>query len=122
MDNMNERASLYYHTSALGNWISLQLIGLKSNHAALGAVVPLQQGNDTHEKEVHSGDGYISQRDLRLHFGLGKSDRAEQIIICWPSGFVETISDFLRTSTTLCEKVLALIRARLGESVQCRSK
>jgi enediyne biosynthesis protein E4 len=93
VNNMNERPSLYYNTSAVGNWISLQLIGVKSNHAALGAMVTLQQGNDKHEKEVRSGDGYISQSDLRLHFGLGKSNRAEKIIIRWPSGLVETISD-----------------------------
>jgi enediyne biosynthesis protein E4 len=56
-------------------------------------MVTLQQGNDKQEKEVRSGDGYISQSDLRLHFGLGKSDRAEKIIIRWPGGLVETISD-----------------------------
>jgi enediyne biosynthesis protein E4 len=53
----------------------------------------LVQGNDKHEKEVRSGDGYISQSDLRLHFGLGKSSKAEKIVIRWPSGLVETISD-----------------------------
>jgi len=42
---------------------------------------------------VRSGDGYISQSDLRLHFGLGKSTRVEKIVIRWPSGLVETLSD-----------------------------
>jgi enediyne biosynthesis protein E4 len=98
VNNMNERASLYYNTSPIGNWISLQLVGVKSNRAALGALVTLEQGssnreNDKHEKEVRSGDGYISQSDLRLHFGLGKSSRAEKIMIRWPSGLVETLSD-----------------------------
>ena len=93
VNNMNERASLYYNTSPIGNWISLQLVGVKSNRAALGAIVTLEQGGDKHEKEVRSGDGYISQSDLRLHFGLGKSLRAEKIVIRWPSGLVETLSD-----------------------------
>jgi hypothetical protein len=98
VNNMNERASLYYNTSPIGNWISLQLVGVKSNRAALGALVTLEQGssnheNDKHEKEVRSGDGYISQSDLRLHFGLGKSSKAEKIMIRWPSGLVETLSD-----------------------------
>jgi hypothetical protein len=103
VNNMNETPSLYYNTSPIGNWISLQLIGVKSNRAALGAVVTLEQGsdkrendkheNDKHEKEVRSGDGYISQSDLRLHFGLGKSSRAEKIVIRWPSGLVETLAD-----------------------------
>jgi enediyne biosynthesis protein E4 len=93
VSNMNEKPSLYYNTSPIGNWISLQLVGVKSNRAALGAVVTLEQGGDKHQKEVRSGDGYISQSDLRLHFGLGKSDRAEKIEIRWPTGLVETLSD-----------------------------
>jgi enediyne biosynthesis protein E4 len=93
VSNMNEPPSLYYNTAPIENWISLQLIGVKSNRAALGAVVTLERGSDKHEKEVRSGDGYISQSDLRLHFGLGKSTRAEKIVIRWPSGLVETLSD-----------------------------
>jgi hypothetical protein len=56
-------------------------------------VVTLEQGADKRQKEVRSGDGYISQSDLRLHFGLGKSARAEKVVIRWPSGLVETLSD-----------------------------
>ena len=93
VNNMNERPSLYYNTSPIGNWISLQLVGVKSNRAALGAVVTLEQSSDKHEREVRSGDGYVSQSDLRLHFGLGKSPKAQKIVIRWPSGVVETLSD-----------------------------
>ena len=93
VNNMNEKASLYYNTFPIGNWISLQLIGVKSNRAALGAVVTLERGRDKHEKEVRSGDGYISQSDLRLHFGLGRSSTAQKVVIRWPSGLVETLSD-----------------------------
>jgi enediyne biosynthesis protein E4 len=93
VNNMNEKPSLYYNTSPIGNWISLQLVGVKSNRAALGAAVTLEQNGDKHEKEVRSGDGYISQSDLRVHFGLGNSTKAEKIVIRWPSGLVETLSD-----------------------------
>jgi hypothetical protein len=93
VNNMNEKPSLFYNTAPTENWISLQLVGVKSNRAALGAVVALEQGGDRHEMEVRSGDGYISQSDLRLHFGLGKSSKAEKIVIRWPSGLVETLSD-----------------------------
>ena len=93
VNNMNEPPSLYYNTAPIENWITLQLVGVKSNRVALGAVVTLEQGREKHEKEVRSGDGYISQSDLRLHFGLGKSTSAEKIVIRWPSGLVETLSD-----------------------------
>jgi len=93
VNNMNETPSLYYNTSPIGNWISLQLVGVKSNRAALGAVVTLEQGGDKREMEVRSGDGFIAQSDLRLHFGLGNASKAERVVIRWPSGLVETLSD-----------------------------
>jgi enediyne biosynthesis protein E4 len=91
INNMNEKPSLYYNTAPIGNFVSLNLVGKKSNRAALGAVVILEQGNDKCEKEVRSGDGYISQSDLRIHFGLGKASKADKVTIRWPSGLVETL-------------------------------
>jgi hypothetical protein len=93
VNNMNEPPSLYYNTAPTGNFISLHLMGVKSNRAALGAVLALEQGADKRVKEVRSGDGYISQSDLRVHFGLGKATKAERIVIRWPSGLVETLKD-----------------------------
>jgi enediyne biosynthesis protein E4 len=90
---MNEPPSLYCNTAPVGNFISLQLIGLKSNRAALGARVTLEQSGDKYQKEVRSGDGFISQSDLRIHFGLGKAIKAEKIVIRWPNGLVETLTD-----------------------------
>ena len=93
VNNMNEAPSLYYNTAPVGNWISLQLVGVKSNRAALGALVTLERGGDKQEQEVRSGGGFISQSDLRIHFGLGKSPKAEKVVIRWPSGLVETLTD-----------------------------
>ena len=93
VNNMNEKPSLYYNTAPVGNWITLRLVGVKSNRAALGASVTLQQGADKRQQEVRSGDGFISQSDLRLHFGLGQSSKAGKIVIRWPSGLIETLSD-----------------------------
>jgi enediyne biosynthesis protein E4 len=92
VNNMNQAQSLYYNSAPVGNFITLQLARSKSNRAALGAQVTLEQDGDKREKEVRSGDGYISQSDLRLHFGLGKSAKAQKVVIRWPSGWVETLS------------------------------
>jgi hypothetical protein len=56
-------------------------------------VVTLEQGHDKFEKEVRSGDGYISQSDLRIHFGLGQESTAHKVTIRWPSGLVETLQN-----------------------------
>ncbi len=93
VNNMNTAPSLYYNTAQVGNFISLQLVGVKSNRAALGAAVSLVAGSDRREKEIRSGEGFISQNDLRVHFGLAKMTKAEKVVIRWPSGLVETITD-----------------------------
>jgi hypothetical protein len=72
-----------------GNWVSLQLTGTKSNRSAIGAKVRLTAGGITQTQEVRSGGGFISQNDLRLHFGLGPAQRVDSVQIEWPSGLKE---------------------------------
>ena len=76
-------------TAGRGHWILLQLEGTKSNRSAIGAIVTID-GNQT--AEVQSGGSYLSQSDLRLHFGLGAKTSIESIEIRWPSGTVQKLS------------------------------
>jgi enediyne biosynthesis protein E4 len=92
VNNMNERPSLYRNSAPVGNFISLQLIGTKSNRAALGAEVTVEAADGPRTQEVRSGGGYISQNDLRLHFGLGQAEKADKVTIRWPSGLTETLA------------------------------
>jgi len=39
--------------------------------------------------EVRSGSSYDSNNDMRVHFGLGTTTKAEWVQIRWPSGRVE---------------------------------
>jgi hypothetical protein len=43
--------------------------------------------------EVRSGGSYISQNDLRLHFGLGSEDKIPSVEISWPSGKTDVLHD-----------------------------
>jgi hypothetical protein len=43
--------------------------------------------------EVRGGGSYLSQNDLRLHFGLGTTDKMESVQIRWPNGNVEPLRD-----------------------------
>jgi hypothetical protein len=93
VNNMNESPSLFYNTAPVGNFVSLQLIGVRSNRAALGAVVTLALGGDRRVQEVRSGGSYVSQGDLQLHFGIGRSTKVDTVVIRWPSGLIETLRD-----------------------------
>jgi len=69
-----------------GNWVLLQLTGTASNRSAIGARVRLTAGGMTQTAEVRSGGSYLSQSDLRLHFGVGTASRIDRLEIDWPSG------------------------------------
>ena len=60
---------------------------------AIGARVKVVAGGMTQTDEVRSGGSYLSQSDVRLHFGLGAAENIDMLEIRWPSGKVETIKD-----------------------------
>jgi hypothetical protein len=75
------------------NWISIKLIGAKSNRDGVGARIKVIAGDRTQIGEVRSGGSYYSQNDMRVHFGLGKAAKAQTIEARWPSGAVDTLND-----------------------------
>jgi hypothetical protein len=81
------------------NWIKVRTIGTKSNRSGIGArlkcTTHLPGETKPHQQidEVRSGGSYISQSDLRVHFGLAKADKVDLLEIRWPSGQVDTLKD-----------------------------
>jgi hypothetical protein len=73
------------------HWISFELAGTKSNRLALNARVEIVAGGMTQTEEIHSGGSYLSQNDLRVHFGLGAAQKIDRVEIRWPSGKIETL-------------------------------
>ena len=73
------------------HWVSFELAGTKSNRLAIGARLKLIAGGMTQTDEIHSGGSYLSQNDLRIHFGLGTAAKIDSLQIRWPSGHVDTI-------------------------------
>ncbi len=66
-------------------WLQVKLTGTVSNRSAIGARVTCLAGGRRQMNEVRSGGSYLSQSDLRLHFGLGLSETAD-LEIRWPTG------------------------------------
>ena len=72
-----------------GHWITVRLVGnpaLKTPRDAIGAVVFCRAGGFRQRGEVASGRGYLSQGDLRVHFGLGAAKQVDHLDIIWPNG------------------------------------
>lgn len=81
------------HGIAGRHWVSFELAGTKSNRLALNARIKITAGGMTQTDEVHSGGSYLSQNDLRIHFGLGSATKIDKVEIHWPSGAVDTVTD-----------------------------
>jgi enediyne biosynthesis protein E4 len=92
--NMNAPPSLLRNDYAGANgWIEVKLTGVQSNRAGIGSTVTVTAQGHAQARAVLSQSSYYSHDDLRLHFGLGRSRRADRIEVRWPSGQVDVISN-----------------------------
>jgi hypothetical protein len=73
------------------HWLTLKLIGTKSNRDGFGARLEAIAGDLHQYIEATAENGYLSQGDPRPHFGLGKHTEVDKLIIHWPSGIDQEI-------------------------------
>jgi hypothetical protein len=66
-------------------------VGTRSNRNGYGAKVEVSAGGVTYSDEIRSGSSYVSASDPRAHFGLGKAQRVDSIVIRWPSGKIDRL-------------------------------
>ena len=65
----------------------------ESNRAAIGARVTITSSSEKQFDEVRGGGSYLSQNDLRLHFGLGSAEKIDSALIRWPNGNIEELKN-----------------------------
>ena len=89
--NMNDRPTLLRNDTTSGHhWITLRLVGAKSNRSGIGARVRVKAGKRRQTTFVRGDGSYLSHSDPRAHFGLGAAARVDRLEIRWPSGVVDT--------------------------------
>ena len=92
VNSVNDVPQLLRCDSTLkNNWLRVKTVGTKSNRSGIGARVICSTGEHRQTDEVRSGGSYISQNDLRVHFGLGSADKAD-LEVRWPSGVVDKVT------------------------------
>lgn len=74
------------------NWLTVKLVGTRSNRDGLGSTLKLASEGFIQVKQAKGGMSYMSASDPRIHFGLGKRKSIELLQITWPSGHVEKLS------------------------------
>jgi len=94
VNELHERPSLLMPDSrAAGHWIGIRTVGTHSNRDGIGARVAIRSGGVWQIDEVRSGGSYLSQNDLRLHFGLGASGEINELVVKWLGGNIDRWKD-----------------------------
>lgn len=79
--------------SQAGHWLMVQLTGTRSNRMAIGARLELLAGGERQVRELRTDASILAANDPRVHFGLGKAERVEELKIRWPSGKVQVLKE-----------------------------
>jgi hypothetical protein len=87
------------------HWLRVSLRGTRSNRDAIGSVVEVRVGGTTMRQTVMPTRGYLSQSERTLTFGLGDRTRVDGILVRWPDGSTQELSEVaIDTVTTIVEQ------------------
>ena len=90
VNNMDDKPTLMVNLAQNSNhWLGIVLKGTRSNRDGIGARVTVSASGHKWVQELRSGSSYLSNNDMRLHFGIGSISTVDQIEVLWPSGLLE---------------------------------
>ncbi len=84
---------LHNETPTPNHWLTLLLVGHKSNRDAIGAEIKVTSAHTTQYATVSTAGSYLSSNDKRAHFGLGPDTQATTVEIRWPSGIRQLLKN-----------------------------
>jgi len=97
------------------HWVSFQLEGVKSNRLALNARIRATAGDLVQLGEVVSGGSYLSQNDLRIHFGMGSHERLDRAEVLWPDGTRELLTNLAADRFYMVREGKGVVSSKLPE-------
>jgi hypothetical protein len=90
--NNGQSADLLRNDGGRANALLVRAIGRQTNRDAIGARIRVIAGGKSQIRDIRAGSSYLSQNDLRQHFGLGAATMADRIEVTWPTGKVDVAS------------------------------
>ncbi len=121
--NVGEPPTLLLNCSeTTGHAVLFKLVGTKSNRAAIGARVTVTAGDLVQMSEVRGGGSYLSQNDLRLHFGLAANSMMGTVEISWPSGQKDTLHDLAADFIYTIEEGTGVRNKQVFAATDCPKK
>jgi hypothetical protein len=89
----SENHLLWHNMGNANNWVGFILEGTESNSEAIGAVVRLYADGKTQLRYRKCPDGWLRQDMPWIHFGLGQTTNIDSVVIKWPLGLTEVLTD-----------------------------
>ncbi len=91
----NQGSAYLYRNEVTGGNRSIRfhLRGTKSNRDAIGAIVRVTTSEGTQSRMVKTGSSYLSQSELAVTFGIGRQEKANRVVMEWPSGATQEFKD-----------------------------
>lgn len=90
--NLDEVATLLRNDFApANNWLVVQLLGRGPNRDAVGAKIRLLVDGRPQWRTANGASSYLSYNDMRIFFGLGEAEEADEVEITWPDGTRQTV-------------------------------
>jgi hypothetical protein len=80
-------------TPTQNHWLTMKLVGHKSNRDAIGAEVKIVTAKNSQYATITTAGSYLSSSDKRVHFGLGSETTVQSIEIRWPSGIRQKLKN-----------------------------
>ncbi len=80
--------ALFENAGNNNHWITIKLVGVVSNHAAIGVRIKLTVDDGGGEREIHvlvSSGGSFGASSLQQEIGLGSADHINTLEIYWPT-------------------------------------
>jgi hypothetical protein len=84
---------LHNEVESPGNWLLVKLEGKGTLTDAIGAVITARIDDGIMTRLIRSGSSYLSQEDMRQHFGLGEANKVDSIEVLWPDGSTSTVEN-----------------------------
>jgi enediyne biosynthesis protein E4 len=88
-------------------------VGTRSNRDALGARIRVAAGGVSQIREIAAAGSYLSQSDLRAHFGLGPTTRIDSVEVIWPSGVRQQFHNLKADQFYLIQEGKSALRTQL---------
>lgn len=89
----NQTNLFFYGKKNNNAWINIKLQGTVSNKDGIGASIKVKSNNSWQRKQQTPVSGFGGQNSMRQKFGLNNATMVQEIVVEWPSGITQTVSN-----------------------------